>query len=48
MLRVWGRSFLLRHEPSGVVGFAYRVRQRERRAATTPQVLTATGYRIQR
>jgi hypothetical protein len=44
MLRVWGRSFLLRYEPSGVVGFAYRVRQRERLAATTPQVLTATGY----
>ncbi|HTN24368.1 MAG TPA: polyprenol monophosphomannose synthase [Solirubrobacteraceae bacterium] len=43
-LRVWGRSFLLRYEPSGVVGFAYRVRSRERLGATTPQVLTATGY----
>jgi dolichol-phosphate mannosyltransferase len=43
-LRVWGRSFLLRYEPSGVVGFAYRVRSRERLGATTSQVLTATGY----
>ncbi|MEA2156931.1 MAG: dolichol-phosphate mannosyltransferase [Solirubrobacteraceae bacterium] len=43
-LRVWGRSFLMRYEPSGVVGFAYRVRERERLGATTPQVLTATGY----
>ncbi|MDX6681660.1 MAG: hypothetical protein QOG94_1699, partial [Solirubrobacteraceae bacterium] len=44
LLRIWGRSFLLRYEPSGAVGFAYRVRERERLAATTPQVLTATGY----
>ncbi|HUR84089.1 MAG TPA: polyprenol monophosphomannose synthase [Solirubrobacteraceae bacterium] len=43
-LRVWGRSFLLRYEPTGVVGFAYRVRAREGLAASTPQVLTATGY----
>jgi len=43
-LRIWARSFLLRYEPSGAVGFAYRVRERERLAATTPQVLTATGY----
>ena len=43
-LRVWGRSFLLRYEPSGVVGFAYRVRVRETLGASTPQVLTATGY----
>src|SRR4051794_5237097 len=42
--RVWGRSFLLRYEPSGAVGFAYRVRERERLGATTPQVVTATGY----
>ncbi|MEY2517180.1 MAG: dolichol-phosphate mannosyltransferase [bacterium] len=44
LLRVWSRSFLLRYEPSGAVGFAYRVRERERLGATTPQVLTATGY----
>jgi hypothetical protein len=44
LLRIWGRSFLLRYEPSGAVGFAHRVRERERLAATTPQVLTATGY----
>jgi dolichol-phosphate mannosyltransferase len=43
-LRVWARSFLLRYEPSGVVGFAYRVRERERIGATTPQALTAAGY----
>ncbi len=43
-LRVWGRSFLLRYEPTGVVGFAYRVRVRETLGASTPQVLTATGY----
>ena len=43
-LRIWARSFLLRYEPSGAVGFAYRVRVRERLGATTPQVLTASGY----
>ena len=43
-LRIWARSFLLRYEPSGAVGFAYRVRERERLGATTPQVLTASGY----
>jgi len=41
---VWGRSFLLRYEPSGVVGFAYRARRRDALGASTPQVLTATGY----
>ncbi len=44
LLRVWARSFLLRYEPSGAVGFVYRVRERERLGATRPQVLTATGY----
>ena len=29
-LRVWARSWLLRYEPSGAVGFAYRVGARER------------------
>lgn len=43
-LRVWARSFLMRYEPSGAVGYAYRVRERERLGATTPQVLTATAY----
>ena len=43
-LRVWARSFLLRYEPSGAVGFVYRVRERECLGATTPQVLTASGY----
>ncbi len=43
-LRIWARSFLLRYEPSGVVGFAYRVKERDRIGATTPQALTAAGY----
>jgi dolichol-phosphate mannosyltransferase len=43
-LKVWARSWLLRYEPSGAVGFAYRVSARERLGATTPQVLTATAY----
>ncbi|HEX6390834.1 MAG TPA: glycosyltransferase [Solirubrobacteraceae bacterium] len=43
-LRMWARSFLLRYEPSGAVGFAYRVVARERVGASTAQVLTATGY----
>ena len=42
--RVWARSFLLRYEPSGVVGFAYRVTARERVGASTAQVVTVTGY----
>ncbi|MDX6679450.1 MAG: hypothetical protein QOE31_3502, partial [Solirubrobacteraceae bacterium] len=37
LLRVWARSYVLRYEPSGAVGFAYRVRERERLGATTPQ-----------
>lgn len=43
-LRIWARSWLLRYEPSGAVGFAYRVTERGRLGATTPQVLTATAY----
>jgi dolichol-phosphate mannosyltransferase len=43
-LLIWARSFLLRYEPSGAVGFALRVTERERLGATTAQVLTATGY----
>src|SRR3954468_7814693 len=43
-MRIWARSWLLRYEPSGAVGFAYRVGARERLKATTPQVLTATAY----
>jgi dolichol-phosphate mannosyltransferase len=44
LARVWARSFLLRYEPSGVVGFAYRVTARERVEASTAQVMTVTGY----
>ena len=44
LARMWARSFLLRYEPSGVVGFAYRVTARERVGASTAQVVTASGY----
>src|SRR4051812_44732853 len=44
LARVWARSFLLRYEPSGLVGFAYRVTARERVGASTAQVMTVTGY----
>jgi dolichol-phosphate mannosyltransferase len=44
VLRLWSRSFLLRYEPSGVLGFAYRVRERDRLGASAPQMLTVTGY----
>jgi dolichol-phosphate mannosyltransferase len=44
LARMWARSFLLRYEPSGVVGFAYRVTARERIGASTAQVMTVTGY----
>ena len=43
-LRVWARSFLLRYEPSGAVGYAYRVHARDQVGATTPQVLVASAY----
>ncbi len=43
-LRLWARSFLLRYEPSGAVGFAHRVMAREQAGATSAQILTATGY----
>jgi dolichol-phosphate mannosyltransferase len=42
--KVWARSFLLRYEPSGAVGFVYRVTARERMGASTAEVLTVTGY----
>jgi dolichol-phosphate mannosyltransferase len=44
LAKVWARSFLLRYEPSGAVGFVYRVSARERVGASTAQVLTVTGY----
>jgi dolichol-phosphate mannosyltransferase len=44
LARMWARSFLLRYEPSGVVGFAYRLTARERVGASTAQVVTVTGY----
>jgi dolichol-phosphate mannosyltransferase len=44
LAKVWARSFLLRYEPSGAVGFVYRVTARERVGTSTAQVLTVTGY----
>src|SRR3954465_4494042 len=44
LARVGARSFLLRYEPSGVIGFSYRVTARERVGASTAQVVTVTGY----
>jgi hypothetical protein len=44
LARVWARSFLLRYEPSGTVGFVYRVTARDRLGASSAQVLTVTGY----
>ena len=44
LVRLWARSFLLRYEPSGTVGFVYRVAARERVGASTAQMLTVTGY----
>ena len=44
VLRLWGRSFLLRYEPSGALGYVARVVGRERVGASTAQVLTASGY----
>ena len=41
---VWMRSFLLRYAPTGALAVAFRVRERGRLAATTPQMLTATAY----
>ena len=43
-LRVWARSFLMRYEPSGAIGFVYRVRSAARLGASVPQVLTASCY----
>ncbi|MCW3038733.1 MAG: polyprenol monophosphomannose synthase, partial [Solirubrobacterales bacterium] len=43
-LRLWSRSFLLRYEPSGVLGFAYRVRERDGLGADAAQMLTVSGY----
>ena len=41
---VWSRSFLLRYAPSGVLGYAFRLRERSRLCATQAQVLTASVY----
>jgi ABC-type Fe3+-siderophore transport system permease subunit len=43
-LAVWTRGFLARYAPSGVVGYAVRVRQRERLAADAETVWTASVY----
>ena len=43
-LAVWTRGFLARYAPSGVVGYAVRVRQRERLDADAETVWTASAY----
>lgn len=42
-MAVWTRSFLLRYAPSGVLGYVYRVRRRERLGAETSVLLRATA-----
>jgi glycosyltransferase 2 family protein len=41
---VWTRSFLLRYAPTGVMGFAYRLRESGRLGASPGRVATATVY----
>jgi dolichol-phosphate mannosyltransferase len=43
-LRMWSRSYLLRYEPSGALGFVHRVTGRRRVGASTAQVLTVSAY----
>ena len=43
-LRMWSRSYLLRYEPSGALGFVHRVAGRRRVGASTAQVLTVSAY----
>ena len=43
-LRMWARSYLLRYEPSGALGFVHRVAGRRRVGASTAQVLTVSAY----
>ena len=43
-LRMWSRSYLLRYEPSGALGFVHRVAARGRVGASTAQVLTVSAY----
>jgi glycosyltransferase 2 family protein len=43
-LVIWSRSFLLRYAPSGALAIVIRVRERDRLAATSGHIYTATGY----
>ena len=43
-LVIWMRSFLLRYAPTGALAFVIRIRERERLAASSAAVWTATGY----
>jgi hypothetical protein len=43
-LVIWSRSFLLRYAPSGALALVVRVRERDRLAATSGHIYTATGY----
>lgn len=44
VMLIWTRSFVLRYSPTGALAFVYRVRAKDRLAATRGQVLTATLY----
>lgn len=41
---IWAHSYVLRYAPSGALAVVYRVRERERIAATRDQVLAAEAY----
>ncbi|MGH3066666.1 MAG: lysylphosphatidylglycerol synthase domain-containing protein [Gaiellaceae bacterium] len=41
---IWAHSYVLRYAPSGALAVVYRVRERERVAATREQVLAAEAY----
>ena len=41
---IWAHSYVLRYAPSGAIAVVYRVRAKERLAATRDQILTAEAY----
>ncbi len=43
-VQIWARAYVLRYAPSGALAVLYRVRERERLAASSQEVLLATGY----
>jgi glycosyltransferase 2 family protein len=43
-LVIWAHSYVLRYAPTGALAVVYRVRERERLAATREQILAAEAY----